>query len=65
MSETDPEVQRIAVPEQVAALAYAGNVYGLLDRPGVQSTHRESDLLDRLRASGYEIVRVKPAPGDR
>lgn len=58
---TETTFEALSFPDQVAALAYGGNAYGLLDRCGANSTHLETDTVGRLAAAGYAIVRVTVA----
>lgn len=51
----DQRPEALHVSDQVAAMYLSGQPYGL--GPGVESTHREAAIVDRLRERGYEIVR--------
>lgn len=46
-------VERLHISDQVVALC-AARAFGSWPHG---STHRESDLIDRIHAAGYEIVR--------
>ena len=54
------ELIELSLSQQVVAMAHAGRPYDPHGRYMVGSTHRESDIVDRLAAAGYAIVRTRP-----